>query len=80
MPIRGTERDLSITTVVSREKQQGGVDSDSDEQWLDACDGKGPTETEEATEQRVFKQRKEESAQFGNAEGDHHGQASPAVV
>jgi hypothetical protein len=34
---------------------------------------KGPTETEEARERRVFKERKEESAQFGNAEGDHHG-------
>jgi len=34
---------------------------------------KGPTETEEARERRVFEERKEESAQFGNAEGDHHG-------
>jgi hypothetical protein len=38
---------------------------------------KGPTETEEARERRFFKQVKEESAYFGNAERDHHGQANP---
>jgi hypothetical protein len=34
---------------------------------------KGPVETEEARKRRLFKQRKEESAEFGNAERDHHG-------
>jgi hypothetical protein len=38
---------------------------------------KGPAETEETRERRFFKQVKEESAYFGNAERDHHGQTSP---
>ena len=38
---------------------------------------KGPAETEETRERRFFQQIKEESAYFGNAERDHHGQASP---
>jgi len=38
---------------------------------------KGPGETEATREGRCFKQIKEESAYFGNAERDHHGQASP---
>jgi hypothetical protein len=37
----------------------------------------GPTEAEKAREGRQFKQIKEESAYFGNAERDHHGQANP---
>ena len=38
---------------------------------------KGPGETEETRERRFFKQGKEESAYFGDAERDHHGQTSP---
>ena len=38
---------------------------------------KGTAETEETRERRFFQQVKEESAYFGNAERDHHGQASP---
>jgi len=38
---------------------------------------KGPAQTEETREWRFFKQVKEESADFGDAERDHHGQVNP---
>jgi hypothetical protein len=38
---------------------------------------KGPTEAEKDREGRLFKQVKEESPYFRNAERDHHGQTNP---
>ena len=38
---------------------------------------KGPAETKDTRERRFFQQEKEESADFGNAEWDHHGHVSP---
>ena len=38
---------------------------------------KGPAETEETREWRFFQQVKEESAYFGDAERNHHGQVNP---
>ena len=38
---------------------------------------KGPIETEETREGRFFKQVKEKSAYFRDAERNHHGQTSP---
>jgi hypothetical protein len=38
---------------------------------------KGPMETEETREGRFFKQVKEKSAYFRDAERNHHGQTSP---
>ncbi len=37
----------------------------------------GPLEMEETREGRFLEQKKEESADFREAEGDHHGQVSP---
>jgi hypothetical protein len=38
---------------------------------------KGPAQTEETREGRFFKQVKEESTYFRDAQWNHHGQASP---
>jgi hypothetical protein len=38
---------------------------------------KGPTEAEKDREGRFFKQVKEESTHFRDAERDHHGKANP---